>query len=623
MENQILDKKNRYILFLCVFFFGFLLFKNYQYQLFDNLDPSWIFTLNYASSHNLMYGNDIVFTYGPLGFLGYNSIVAGLDIPLLLLSIIIKSGYSIYFFFIIADVANKIIKNESKDLSTVVKYILVPWFFFKFAVYGEFTIFFLICLIHSTIVILSDRLQSPLFAFLAFKKTLVAAFTGFTTSMLFFVKVSFFPFLILVSFLVLMAFLIKKQGKNSIIFLISAITTFTVIYLSTNINLSGYLLNSLEIINGYKKANQIFTWPNYSYDVYLSIALILLSTGLLLTKTPVEFVKKNILLLPLFFLTIYFLFIYSYTRGFTGGLIFNVSFFAIILFWLSTLHGNDVVSRQSNNVIILILFLSFVFYADKTSVIQKKTFYSKIPSKFLNKSETFDIYPYLTSLCYSNGLRYLPRPVLQSYSAYTKKLDSLDASFFANKKVDNIIFHSNKTGEFGGINTIDGRYFMYDEPLSKLEILKSYYVKNQINDSLFIASKRQKRLSLNLKLIRRKVIKLNEVYQVNADSNKLLFFIATVDYTRKSKLLSLIKRMPYLRVKLFLDGGRDTTFNLVSDLLQHPCVLNKYCADYNDYFKLMNTSSTLTKLPNIRGIKFLANVGSYQDVIDFKVYEAL
>lgn len=36
---------------------------------YSGLDPSWIFGLNYASAHHWVFGKDIVFTYGPFGYL--------------------------------------------------------------------------------------------------------------------------------------------------------------------------------------------------------------------------------------------------------------------------------------------------------------------------------------------------------------------------------------------------------------------------------------------------------------------------------------------------------------------------------------------------------------------------
>lgn len=36
--------------------------------IWNSLDASWMITINYANIHNLIWGEDICFTYGPLGF---------------------------------------------------------------------------------------------------------------------------------------------------------------------------------------------------------------------------------------------------------------------------------------------------------------------------------------------------------------------------------------------------------------------------------------------------------------------------------------------------------------------------------------------------------------------------
>lgn len=38
----------------------------------DGLDPSWVEVISYAATHGWQWGRDIVFTYGPLGFLSHN-----------------------------------------------------------------------------------------------------------------------------------------------------------------------------------------------------------------------------------------------------------------------------------------------------------------------------------------------------------------------------------------------------------------------------------------------------------------------------------------------------------------------------------------------------------------------
>ena len=75
---KVFSKQNIMYLNICISLFcAYLLFPNYfelniypiqssQYN-WMSLDPSWTVTLNYLKMKGLVWGNDIAFTYGPLG----------------------------------------------------------------------------------------------------------------------------------------------------------------------------------------------------------------------------------------------------------------------------------------------------------------------------------------------------------------------------------------------------------------------------------------------------------------------------------------------------------------------------------------------------------------------------
>ena len=70
-----------------------------------------------------------------------------------------------------------------------------------------------------------------------------------------------------------------------------------------------------------------------------------------------------------------------------------------------------------------------------------------------------DIYPWGQSFLLARDMDYRPRPVIQSYLAYTQKLEELNAAHLRGKNAPDWIFFS-----FG---TIDDRYTSLDDaPLS-------------------------------------------------------------------------------------------------------------------------------------------------------------
>jgi len=48
-----------------------LTFKNNGLAIRTGLDPSWLFGINYFFAHSIQFGSEVVFTYGPLGFLSH------------------------------------------------------------------------------------------------------------------------------------------------------------------------------------------------------------------------------------------------------------------------------------------------------------------------------------------------------------------------------------------------------------------------------------------------------------------------------------------------------------------------------------------------------------------------
>jgi hypothetical protein len=79
---------------------------------------------------------------------------------------------------------------------------------------------------------------------------------------------------------------------------------------------------------------------------------------------------------------------------------------------------------------------------------------------------TFDLYPSLQIVLFANSARYSPRPVIQSYDAYTPRLARLNAEHLrAESAPDHILF---------GMMPIDGRYPALEDGLSWPELWSRY-----------------------------------------------------------------------------------------------------------------------------------------------------
>ena len=91
---------------------------------------------------------------------------------------------------------------------------------------------------------------------------------------------------------------------------------------------------------------------------------------------------------------------------------------------------------------------------------------------------SFDIYPYELAVIFAHGLQWKPRPVIQSYSAYTSTLADLNAGHLRSENApDSLLFD---------VATIDGRFPALDDGLSWPEILTRYDIRSAAGPHLFL-----------------------------------------------------------------------------------------------------------------------------------------
>jgi hypothetical protein len=612
--NFVFQKNKNYILLLFLLFVSVLIYNGIKTKFnVSDLDHHWQYSLNYATTNDFVYGKDVIFTYGPLSFVAY-PITEGLNYFSIFLSWAIRFIYVAYFLGIVIEFSENITTGLSKEVGFFTRYMLIPIMLVNIGL-SEYSILIFICLIHSALIAFNNLTNtfSSKSNFIG-KKYLGPAFTGLTLSLLFFIKVSFLPFLIAIPLLLVANYIIKKEFNLLTVFLGTALFSFLLIKTSYTIEIADYVMNAIELIEGYRKAMQLIYWPNYIGSYYLSLFLISLFAIHVISNRQMQ--KKSIFFsIIIILLSVYFLFTYSYTRGWAGGVIYKIPYVCFIFYFTNYLTNDSKWIIRNNYIIILILFISFFnsrfyFIHLKNLVTKNETLepqsHKIIPSNYIKENETYDTYPTNSGFAYFNNLKYKPRPTIQSYSAYTTKLDSKTADFFLNKQVDHMIFFGDLQNGFWQ-NAIDNRYFMFDEPLTKLAILKNYEITNKINDSLFIASKRKSPINITFTLTKSIQLDLDQSLSIDEslDKNELYFFTIDFAYTTYAKIKGMIYRMPFIKAEIVLNSGEKKTFNVVPDLLKSPSILNRYCSNYSDFFNLLEKTKATTQ--SIKSIQFKPN----------------
>jgi len=588
-------------------------------QIFNNpgvgLDPSWQIAINLAIKENLKYGEDFIFTYGPWGFLSTS-------LPQFV------SSYSIVAFFLFicfnASLFLLMLCKECKDVNDLIKYSVLilfgGWFLFR---HDTITLYFfsLFQLMHYST-----------------KKNNLSIAVFFINSLLsFFIKVNvgFVLIMLFYSFIILNIFLKKIKKLNGIIIILSHIFSIIISSLFFNVDLWGYFKNSIPIIDSYNDAMNTIPYADHLFfGVVVSITLTLV---LLYSLFKNKFYLERVFI---FINSVLFMFIF-FKQCFVRGDDHVFVYFAGIGFFGIVINEYFIKNNQFRNIgITAILIVSLITFNrpyfhyiksiterfDFASIIEKKVdkknMNRNLPKKFIDKikNKSVDVFGYETSYIYYNNLKYNPRPIIQSYSAYDDRLISLNSKkYSSNDGPDFIIYH---------YGTIDNRQPLGDEPKTVVSILENYSVvdsfqcTNEMN-SLILLSKNsiKKRTS---KYLKRKGSKLlNDTISLG-DTKNILMVELEFEYTR----LGMLRRFFFQPAIPFINLYSNTpdsiyTYRLVIPVAKSGMILNKKVSGFEDAYGFFesggqkNTNQThFNVVGNPRWIKREYTFRIYEDIIE-------
>ena len=121
--------------------------------------------------------------------------------------------------------------------------------------------------------------------------------------------------------------------------------------------------------------------------------------------------------------------------------------------------------------------------------------------------QTVDVYPWNLALVHANGLTWTPRPVLQSYLSYTPWLDAQNAAHLAGPRAPRFILWEVAKPQ-GPVLSIDLRYLFSDEPRTMLELVRRYRLCDAGKRAALLV-RRQQPLELEHKVLGRQIIRWN------------------------------------------------------------------------------------------------------------------
>jgi hypothetical protein len=543
------------------------------------LDSSWTLSINWAIQKNLVFGKDYIFTYGALGFLGTRNALGFNPLYFLFFDLFIVGNLAYVLFYAIRRFAN---------LPAVLLCFLSVYTLASISMYADHIVFILllISLFWLNYSLKHLRLWSLIIPVVA-------------TCLLFYIKVniSFVALVIFYGYLIYFFFSDKENRLAKLLFGLSVPCLIILLSFPLRTDLIGYILGGLSLIDGYNDAMNIkaVEYLKYVFYAVLMISvffislfyknyrnnLILLTTGLIFTFVLFKqsFVRSDLHITTFFpiFPALCGILIIFYEKVSKVQTLIVVAICAVCL-WFGLYLGMYAAIGDRLN-----------YLTDIKSPPERLERYEKNFSRFempaaarsIIGENTVDILPWNIDYLYFNRLNYNPRPVIQSYSAYTPYLIKLNRQKYESDSAPEFVIFSNQS--------IDNRYGFFDDQEVKLALIKDYSCVEffESGDNKFLLFKRSpNNASIDFSPPVEKSIKLNEEY-VLEDGNKSYFIKIDINYSLHGKLVRFAYKPFPILISFTLQDGSTRQHKAVVPILKNGVLINPVIEEEKDFFNFV------------------------------------
>jgi len=199
-------------------------------------------------------------------------------------------------------------------------------------------------------------------------------------------------------------------------------------------------------------------------------------------------------------------------------------------------------------------------------------------------NDSVDVLMDAQSVLLANDFNYAPRPVFQSYSAYSGELARLNEAFFDGAHAPAwVMLHW---------STIDDHYPTSDDPLALMRILQTY--RPVLSDGAFLLFRRTMANAAGTALIsgnaRDVDLKFGTFTAIPPAPSGTWFAKLDVQLTFFGKLRGLIYRQPKLRIEVKTKDGTTRGYSLVQAVARSGFMLSPAIADNGQYLDWLDGS---------------------------------
>jgi hypothetical protein len=183
------------------------------------------------------------------------------------------------------------------------------------------------------------------------------------------------------------------------------------------------------------------------------------------------------------------------------------------------------------------------------------------------RSHTVDVVPINTADSWAYRLNWDPSPVLLSYSAYTPSLDDLNAAFLAGPRAPHRIIFS--------IATVDHRFALWDQPKTMRTLLERYKPITPTIDGMVVLAPRRTPVPDHEVNISHSCNRMGHTFAVpQISTSEWMFANVAVGLNVIGRTESLLLRSPALNASVVRADGSNQVFRLLWPVSGNGILLN-------------------------------------------------
>lgn len=538
------------------------------------LDNSWQLAVNYAFQKGWSFGDEFIFTYGPLGFLATRVGLGLGKLPYLLFDLffIVNVGFIIHYYLTkwwnikayIAILVSILCIGRLYDANIVFVLLLISLFWMNYAVE-----------------------QYEKFAFIP---------SGIIVVLLFYIKINLSFIALFVLYLYLAFYFVFNQRDKKWILLFTGLVPISIIIigLMLHVNLWGYVISGLNIINSYNDAMytpissdkyhwlilaglmfiafvamQVYNVINDKFKDKFSI-LLLLSTSLIgfvlfkqgFVRADTTHMLDFFYMMPILIGSTCAFFKYKESLKYIIPPVCSICFVIII-----SEGGIDFNQRFRGPL----KYLSEIFKPINPDLLsyQSQAYKKYIPAniKSLIGNGSIDIIPWDISCLYLNQFNYSPRPVFQSYNPYNYYLMNLNKEKYEGKSGPDFVLVSN--------DAIDNRYPLFDDQEMKISLIKNYKAIEifKLNDKYYLLLKKDiAKSDFTNKLVEKRKILIGQSYSIQ-DPSKSYLIKFDINYSFIGKLIRLVYQPYEIKIEFLFEDASTVEHRAILPIVKNGVII--------------------------------------------------